>query len=516
MGFLPFNPSGGGGVAGVSSWNSRTGAVTPQTGDYTVSQVTGAAPTASPALTGTPTGPTAAPGTDTTQLATTAFVEAAFTGAVQLVLPSGDVTGVTDAAALVAAVAALPVGADGSRHGTVIMGAGVWYVECGQVVADVSGVYFAGMGKWATYVYAVGHGDVFRLFDPSDFDARTVHGGGVGGMTIDGVNTTNAGDSSGVHWGDIFQSRWDVAIVNFAATAGSVNWWGDNQWAIGEQAQGVVYCSAGSTDYKWDQHPAVGSTKCSGSFERAVLVVDCQQVNATAYGFVWDNGTYITDSQMYFGGNFTGTNAGPVTSAVFYALGQTPAGSADPMTFSNGSWNGTVGIECAGGFTDNPTTFLVDGAGAFFGPISGTMNFGAAGNNFTPTSAIVGFFGTTDGGDPNIVAQTTQSWLYQGIFANGTYATPQVLTNNTAILSTVSYTAVNPGAAVTGIILNPGSFDGQTMDVVNVSAHSVTFAASGTSNVATGTACIIPADQGTTFKWSVATNLWYEMRNNTA
>jgi len=64
-------------TAGVASFNTRTGAVTPASGDYTVAQVTGAAPLASPALTGTPTAPTAAPGTNTTQVATTAFVEAA-------------------------------------------------------------------------------------------------------------------------------------------------------------------------------------------------------------------------------------------------------------------------------------------------------------------------------------------------------------------------------------------------------------------------------------------------------
>jgi len=43
----------------------------------TVSQVSGAAPLASPALTGTPTAPTATAGTDTTQVATTAFVQGA-------------------------------------------------------------------------------------------------------------------------------------------------------------------------------------------------------------------------------------------------------------------------------------------------------------------------------------------------------------------------------------------------------------------------------------------------------
>jgi len=59
----------------VTSVFGRTGAVVATSGDYTVSQVTGAAPLASPALTGTPTSPTASVGTNTTQVATTAFVQ---------------------------------------------------------------------------------------------------------------------------------------------------------------------------------------------------------------------------------------------------------------------------------------------------------------------------------------------------------------------------------------------------------------------------------------------------------
>jgi hypothetical protein len=62
------------GSTGVTSFNSRTGVVVPTSGDYTVAQVTGAAPLASPAFTGTATAPTAAIGTSSTQIATTAFV----------------------------------------------------------------------------------------------------------------------------------------------------------------------------------------------------------------------------------------------------------------------------------------------------------------------------------------------------------------------------------------------------------------------------------------------------------
>jgi hypothetical protein len=58
----------------VASWNGRSGAVTLTLADITAA---GGAPIASPAFTGVPTGPTAAPGTSTTELATTAFVTAA-------------------------------------------------------------------------------------------------------------------------------------------------------------------------------------------------------------------------------------------------------------------------------------------------------------------------------------------------------------------------------------------------------------------------------------------------------
>lgn len=61
-------------AGGVTAFNSRAGAVVPASGDYSVAQVTGAAPLASPALTGTPTAPTATAGDNSTRVATTGFV----------------------------------------------------------------------------------------------------------------------------------------------------------------------------------------------------------------------------------------------------------------------------------------------------------------------------------------------------------------------------------------------------------------------------------------------------------
>jgi hypothetical protein len=61
-------------AVGVSSFNTRTGAVVLTSADVTG---VGGAPIASPSFSGVPLAPTAAPGTNTTQLATTAFVAAA-------------------------------------------------------------------------------------------------------------------------------------------------------------------------------------------------------------------------------------------------------------------------------------------------------------------------------------------------------------------------------------------------------------------------------------------------------
>lgn len=86
-------------MAGVSSFNTRTGAVVLQAADVTG---VGGALLASPTFTGTPAAPTATAGTNTTQIATTAFVTAAINGAVvsfntrtgAVTLQAADVTGV--------------------------------------------------------------------------------------------------------------------------------------------------------------------------------------------------------------------------------------------------------------------------------------------------------------------------------------------------------------------------------------------------------------------------------------
>ena len=76
-------------VSGVSSFNTRTGAVTLTAAD--VSNV-GAAMTASPTFTGTPTAPNPTVGTNTNQIATAQFVESTLFTAVSVALTNANVT----------------------------------------------------------------------------------------------------------------------------------------------------------------------------------------------------------------------------------------------------------------------------------------------------------------------------------------------------------------------------------------------------------------------------------------
>lgn len=86
-----------------------------------------------------------------------------------------------------------------------------------------------------------------------------------------------------------------------------------------------------------------------------------------------------------------------------------------------------------------------------------------------------------------------------------------VATSGTITTAGVSVARVSPTGAVTGVILQAGTFPGQEVTVVNeaVAANTVTFAASGTSNVADGTSSVIAGLTARSFVWDSATSLWY-------
>lgn len=88
---------------------------------------------------------------------------------------------------------------------------------------------------------------------------------------------------------------------------------------------------------------------------------------------------------------------------------------------------------------------------------------------------------------------------------------PVLASNGTIITAGVAVARVAPGGAVTGVILQSGSYGGQEVWVVNEStgANSVTFAAAATSNVADGTSSAIAGLTARKFVWDSVTSLWY-------
>ena len=91
-------------------------------------------------------------------------------------------------------------------------------------------------------------------------------------------------------------------------------------------------------------------------------------------------------------------------------------------------------------------------------------------------------------------------------------ASAQALSNSTAITVNTAYALIplTASAAVTGITMpTSGLQSGQTVTLLNQSAYSITFAASGTSNVADGTSDVIPVSTAVTYVWNGNTSLWY-------
>lgn len=103
---------------------------------------------------------------------------------------------------------------------------------------------------------------------------------------------------------------------------------------------------------------------------------------------------------------------------------------------------------------------------------------------------------------------------FPGPFASGrllltTNAAVTLTNGNTITTAGLGLSRVTNGGAVTGIIMQAGTVDGQVIVVENDAAASVTMAAAGTSNVANGTSAVIAALNCAVFVWNSTTALWY-------
>lgn len=152
------------------------------------------------------------------------------------------------------------------------------------------------------------------------------------------------------------------------------------------------------------------------------------------------------------------------------------------------------------------------GAGTMPNPISvaGTQTqlFMAFNDN-----GCTGGLNYVSGGGYMYVGQDITDFSGSSDFKVGSYqlaaASPQGMSNGSTVSPGVGngmYPLTTSGA-VTGAIIAAGTITGQRITLVNESANSITFAASGTSNVADGVSDVIAANTGASYTWSGS--LWY-------
>lgn len=91
---------------------------------------------------------------------------------------------------------------------------------------------------------------------------------------------------------------------------------------------------------------------------------------------------------------------------------------------------------------------------------------------------------------------------------NGTIIAPAFTGSPPKQLSAVIFTLTG---SKTGIILAAGTIDGQELTIMVDGAFTITFAASGTSNVADGVASVVGPNAAARFKWSQLNALWYHV-----
>lgn len=408
------------------------------------------------------------------------FGPSAAGGAGTLLSPSGDVTGVKDAAAIMAAYNA------GSKL-IDLNPTGPWYIAGGQVVINGSGIYINAPG---VIINGVGSGDVIRMFDSSNYNTRTVNGGGILGMPI--INgTAMTGNSCGVHAGDILQLALFVQCQFFTSGTTSKCVWLDNQWFFTEQCWGRILATSGTSLVKFDNSTGTTNPGATGSFDRFGADIFLEN-GGVGNGVVFSNGAIIINpDKMGIFGNFLASATAVYSVIVF-----------DNTTSEIANGTLYIGVE-------------LDTAGAH---IPTTINFDNGG--FTGIHNCNGLIDFSEGSQQFAASNNSGNCIFAGdVFGDTTLQAMQALSRpfssqptfesaQTFFTGSNGWIRTGSATSYTGMIMQAGSFPNQTVTITNIGAGAITFAAVGTSNVLGGITTVIAGNTAATFVWDTTSSVW--------
>jgi hypothetical protein len=307
--------------------------------------------------------------------------------ATSYVAPTGDTSGATDAANIAAAI---------SAHGGVLLGPGTFYTSA--TIDMTSGQFLIGAGKWSTIINWVGTGDCIRALDTSTYTTRTVDGGGVIGVTINGSGA-GAG-SCALHAGDILQYQADLAVTGFSG-AGDIGLHFDNESYWTEQAKVSAWINGCTTDVVFD---CGGATTSAGSYDRGDFTFYVQHTTFTGDSIVFQNGAYLTGGRLRLFGNYSSSNT-TFTQAVLSLTGSAPGGH--PASYSNlSTCELDINIE-----SDESLTYTFQ-----------TVNYGSTNNTITDCSGNVSFGAGNQFTASNITTLSSQFTFFGPVVGDTTLA----------------------------------------------------------------------------------------------
>ena len=227
-----------------------------------------------------------------------------------------------------------------------------------------------------------------------------------------------------------------------------------------------------------------------------------------------------------WGGTYGGNGVLDVASTSSWPTAGTITVAASSSTTAVVTYTGVSGTSFTGcAYVSGSPSGTISTGGAVIndnGNTPNTITFGSAGNNQiklcngnidfgannTFANAVNEYFGSFQFDGPVIGDTKLARSMGTGMepFNQGSVSSSTQIDTLWA-----ATTRVTSGSAVTGMILESlgSNVHGGICTVINYGTNTITFAASGTSHVANGTACTIPATTATTFWWDYLLGLWY-------